>query len=197
MNCSIKKNTYAGPLPLIVLSASMRSSPTTMVLPTVAKSSSASFWWASVARDPSAMPVTARPTIAGVFGIARTTGLPSGSADSMAAVVMPAATLMMSASDLRCGSTRPSSTSVIRYGLTATITTSAWSTAARLFAVLSSSEKVATPCFSAIAIELAAVLVEIDTFAASVPLAIRPSRIAVPIEPAPRIAIRMFFTLKV
>jgi hypothetical protein len=40
-------------------------------------------------------------------------------------------------------------------------------------------------------------LVDTEIFAASMPLAIRPSRIAVPIDPEPRIAIRMFFTLKV
>jgi hypothetical protein len=44
---------------------------------------------------------------------------------------------------------------------------------------------------------LAAVLVDTFMLAGLNPLAIRPSRIAVPIDPEPRIAIRMFFTLKV
>ena len=81
--------------------------------------------------EPGEMPNMPSPTRAGVFGIARTTAMPSGRADSMVAIRMPAASDTTVASGPTAGAIS-SSRAGTSCGLTTTSTTSAPATASAL-----------------------------------------------------------------
>ena len=90
----------------------------------------------SPACAPAQMPAMPSCTVAGAFGIARTTGTPSAIRASMCAVVMAAATETRVCSAVRCWPTSASRTSM-SCGLTATTTMPAPLTAAGLSVVAS------------------------------------------------------------
>ena len=102
--------TKAGLLPETAVTTSIRRSLTHSVFPKVPHSLSAVCFWASVTEAPAHMPVMPSPILAGVFGMMRTIFVPSPSADSRSAIVLPAAIEMTRVSFLRdpliCGSTK-------------------------------------------------------------------------------------------
>ena len=73
------------------MTASCCFSGTRITLPTDAISDSASARWASSQWEPAEIADIPSSTRAGVLGMTRTTATPSGTRDSMNAVVMPAA----------------------------------------------------------------------------------------------------------
>ena len=83
---------YAGPEPETAVTASMCRSGRRTTAPRWVRHSSASARCSSPACAPAQMPAMPSWTVAGVFGIARTTGTPSASCASIAAVEMAAAT---------------------------------------------------------------------------------------------------------
>ena len=88
---STTKKMYAGPEPEIAVTASICRSGIRSTLPTEAISASASARWPSSQWEPGEIAAMPSSTRAGVFGMTRTTATPSGTRDSMNAVVMPAA----------------------------------------------------------------------------------------------------------
>jgi hypothetical protein len=135
--------------------------------------------------------VTPAPTLAGVFGITRSTAVPSGSAAAMDAMVTPDAiltTIVPGASTSRtCAST-----SATWYGLTPSRTIPAPATACRFASGSRSPASARTPgCRAAIASARAAerFVVRMPPSAPSAtdsPEAMTPSRIAPFIDPTPR-----------
>src|SRR5690242_4268552 len=121
----------AGPLADRPVTPSMCFSSTTTVRPTVSNSCRAVWRWSSVAWLPRHNPVMPAPTWHGVLGIARTTGTPFSRRASIKLVGTDAATETTSAAGVTSGRIC-SSRSPTFCGLTATTTTSAPRTAARL-----------------------------------------------------------------
>ena len=83
---------YAGPEPETAVTASMYRSGRRTTAPRWERHSSASARCSSEACAPAQMPAIPSWTVAGAFGIARTTGIPSARRPSMAEVGMAAAT---------------------------------------------------------------------------------------------------------
>jgi hypothetical protein len=128
------------------------------------------------------MPAIPSWTVAGAFGIARTTGTPSAIRSSMYAVGMAAATETTVCSVLRCGPISASRTSM-SCGLTATTATAAPSTAAALSDVASAPWRSRS---SASRSSRRSVTTTSD--GSRQPELSRPERRASPIRPQPRIA---------
>src|SRR6478672_1608148 len=84
---------YAGPLPLIAVTASWCFSATCTTRPHERSSSAASSRWATSALRPGLTAAMPWSTSAGVLGMTRTTATPAGSRASSHAVGMPAARL--------------------------------------------------------------------------------------------------------
>jgi hypothetical protein len=93
---SARWNRYAGPDPLIAVTASCWYSGTQIVLPLARNSSSARARWSSVHRVPAERAAIPSPTSAGMFGITRTTATWSVRCASMSGPGIPAATEMTS-----------------------------------------------------------------------------------------------------
>ncbi len=169
----------------------MRSSPSSITAPTVSNTARATASCAGERRDPAASPVTPRRTTEGVFGIARATGF--GMMPSIVAVVTPAATLTTIASGSRYSAISSSSAGTIA-GFTPRMTTRAPSRAVALASGWVSSAYESTPGIRT-ASALAVVRLVTATPSAASPESTSPARIAPPIEPAPRMAIRGRFPL--
>ena len=123
---STTKKMYAGPEPEIAVTASCCLSGTRSTLPAEAISASASARCSSSQCEPGEIAAMPSSTRAGVFGMTRTTATPSGTRDSMNAVVMPAASettswpgrssgaISSSRSPMSCGLTTRATVSALR-----------------------------------------------------------------------------------
>jgi hypothetical protein len=130
--------------------------------------------------------VTPRRTIDGVFGIARNTAC--GTSSSIDATVTPAATLTTSASGSRASAISRSRSAIIA-GLTPSSTRRAPSSAMRLASgLVSAASEVTRPERSGAAFASLRFVTVMPSLVA--PLSSRPDRIAPPIDPAPRMAMR-------
>ena len=187
VSSSISRKTYAGPDPEIDDSASICASGTSITTPHVSNSARTSATSAADAADPDATPVTALPTTAGVFGMARTTGTPSRTIASKVARVTPAARLTTIVPGRRAGAISRSRSGTMT-GFTPTSTMSAAAAAAMFAPGSSASATVVTPSRPASDEAFAAVRLVTVTRGAR-PERDRPVAMAPPIEPAPRIAI--------
>ena len=187
VNSSISRNTYAGPDPEIDDSASICASGTSITTPHVSNSARTSATSSEDAAVPADTPVTAFPTTAGVFGIARTTGTPSPTIASKVARVTPAARLTTIVPGRSAGAISRSRSDTMT-GFTPTSTMSAAAAAARLASGASASATEVTPSSPARVSAFAALRLVTVTRGAR-PERASPVAMAPPIEPAPRIAI--------
>ena len=117
---------YAGPEPLMAVTASIWRSGTRSTRPVEPISSSASARWWSSQCEPGEIAAMPSSTSAGVLGMTRTTATPSGTRASMNAVVMPAASdttswparssgaISSSRSPMSCGLTTSARVSALR-----------------------------------------------------------------------------------
>ena len=127
---------YAGPEPETAVTASMYGSGTWTTRPTCVSTSSAIARWSSFACAPAQSPAMPSCTVAGVFGIARSTGTPSVRCFSICAVGIAAATESTVWSGESSPPISPSSTSK-SCGLTAITMNAAPATASAFESVVS------------------------------------------------------------
>src|SRR5262245_59401879 len=177
---STTKNRYAGPEPLIAVTASSWYSGTCTTRPTERSSCSASFRWSSSQCVPGAIAAIPSSTSAGVLGMTRTTATPSARRDSISAVVMPAASEMTSC-PARISPEISSSSRVMSCGLTTSTSVSARLAASRL-------ETTSTPYLSRSSAARSGRRWVSSRSLVSRPARIRPDASVSPITPAPRIA---------
>src|SRR5919202_1653902 len=171
---------YAGPEPLMAVTASWWYSGSSTTLPVASSRARARARWAASQWVPGLIAAMPSSTSAGVFGMTRTTATPSGSRSSTNAVVMPAAMLTTSAPGRSSPATSASS-AAMSCGFT-TSTTVSLDAAASVFVV------VRTPYRPAISAARSGRRSLTTTSAGDQPARSRPETSVSPMTPPPRMA---------
>ncbi len=163
------------------MTASIWRSGIRSTLPVEDSSDSASARCFSSQWEPGAIAAIPSSTRAGVFGMTRTTATPSGTRDSMNAVVMPAARLTTSWPGRRCGAIS-SSSAPMSCGLTTRARVSAFCAASTL-------PTTATPYRSSSSRARASRFSPTSRLSTRRPARTRPESSVSPMTPAPRMAV--------